>query len=590
MSIFLLPDELLVAISRYLEDEGDVFAMAIASRHFFPVVIRLLYRHKKKHGDKTILRLAARDGTEMTMERGVVFNSKVLDLAVKGNHTGFVKMILTADAKALPVIRGNPGTSSFGESPLEKAVLLGLNSMLRLFLDHEEWAATLKNGSGYWILSLASKQGNSEAVSLLLDHGADPWDPSRPRSDEPLLVACHRGDASIADLLLKRKPEMLLDNKLSRRLLSNAAVWGHTELCEVLLDHGMNLEGNPRHGETPLWCAVHYNELEAAKLLIHRGANTRSIDKKGYTLMQLAVRLRYFKVFKLLIENDADVIWNERRLEQKPLGVKSVWGRFDLVEFLLQHGGLTGPGQQFALHEAAKLEKYELVKMLLDNGVDVDSLNEHNQTPLHIATAVHNFLLVTTLLRSGADMNRQDDKGRTALFYAAVHGYSDIVTTLLSHGVEMGSENLCGNEADVFGTTPIFAATRNGHLAASCLLLSAQGTRIDKPDGFGRSLMWWVQTWWDEMGAPIRLAQALADHAARRGIQLDDGKAKPEYQRVNYQRGDEFCDLCTRLEGWRTTKCDECDVSICEQCWEMGGRCLDASHSLEFGTLGADSG
>lgn len=58
---------------------------------------------------------------------------------------------------------------------------------------------------------------------------------------------------------------------------------------------------------------------------------------------------------------------------------------------------------------------------------------KHSQTALMLATSHGNFNMVRLLLESGADINIQDEDGSTALMCAAEHGRMDIIKLLLAH-------------------------------------------------------------------------------------------------------------------------------------------------------------
>ncbi|XXG51078.1 hypothetical protein AAC387_Pa02g4932 [Persea americana] len=61
----------------------------------------------------------------------------------------------------------------------------------------------------------------------------------------------------------------------------------------------------------------------------------------------------------------------------------------------------------------------ELVKIILDAGVDVNIRNAHNTIPLHVALARCAKLCVGLLLSAGANCNLQDDEGDNAFHIVA---------------------------------------------------------------------------------------------------------------------------------------------------------------------------
>lgn len=57
---------------------------------------------------------------------------------------------------------------------------------------------------------------------------------------------------------------------------------------------------------------------------------------------------------------------------------------------------------------------------------------KHSQTALMLATSHGNYDMVRMLLDAGADINIQDEDGSTALMCAAEHGRMDIIKILLA--------------------------------------------------------------------------------------------------------------------------------------------------------------
>jgi ankyrin repeat protein len=77
------------------------------------------------------------------------------------------------------------------------------------------------------------------------------------------------------------------------------------------------------------------------------------------------------------------------------------------------------------------------VGRVLQQGVDLDSRNEHNETALMVA-AEHGYTAVMkVLLSAGADVNATDDNGWTALMIASINGDPMVVTTLLKHDADL---------------------------------------------------------------------------------------------------------------------------------------------------------
>ena len=93
----------------------------------------------------------------------------------------------------------------------------------------------------------------------------------------------------------------------------------------------------------------------------------------------------------------------------------------------------------------------DAMKLLIENGADVNLQDIHKRTPLHLAcentaeSEVHDC--VEFLLRKGASANVQDVFGRTPLHIAAKEGCAKTIKLLLDHGASTSIKNLEGDTA-----------------------------------------------------------------------------------------------------------------------------------------------
>ena len=118
-------------------------------------------------------------------------------------------------------------------------------------------------------------------------------------------------------------------------------------------------------------------------------------------------------------------------------------------------------------------------------GTDVNATTRFEQrTPLHAATKLDRGDVVVLLLGSGADANRADIYGGTALHLAAHAGSLDVVELLLRHGADV---NLADNE----GWTALHLAAECGRVDAVRLLLERHA-RIDCQNRYGRTPLHWA--------------------------------------------------------------------------------------------------
>ena len=94
-----------------------------------------------------------------------------------------------------------------------------------------------------------------------------------------------------------------------------------------------------------------------------------------------------------------------------------------------------------ALRWAAERGHKELIKPLLDNGVDVNSTDGlYGRPALHDAAANGHVDCLTTLIEHGADVDARAG-GWIPLHNVALRGHTECVTALLQHGADINSRD-----------------------------------------------------------------------------------------------------------------------------------------------------
>jgi len=108
------------------------------------------------------------------------------------------------------------------------------------------------------------------------------------------------------------------------------------------------------------------------------------------------------------------------------------------------------------LIEATKNGNIELVKELIDAGVDVNLQDEDEETALILASVEGHIEIVKLLIEAGADLNIKSRYGKTALMWTSQYGHTEIVKLLIDAGVDL-------NIKDIDGKTALDFASDKGH-------------------------------------------------------------------------------------------------------------------------------
>ena len=131
--------------------------------------------------------------------------------------------------------------------------------------------------------------------------------------------------------------------------------------------------------------------------------------------------------------------------------------------------GAIGGGCGTAMHAASVQGHVQIVRSLIQCGVDANVRGLWNWTPLHCASWWGSVNVVRYLLDHGADVDAQDKLDATPLYVAATRGRFDVVRVLLDRHADINSR-YCGGRTPLHGASSDDLA-KGDHLEVVGLLL-----------------------------------------------------------------------------------------------------------------------
>jgi ankyrin repeat protein len=323
--------------------------------------------------------------------------------------------------------------------------------------DPETAQLLIRRGATY-DLTVAAALGDIDRVKAILDEDPAKIQQDRPNGRRPLTTAVEFSRDEIIRLLLERGanptwPELNADKGGS---LHHAAGTGNLPLVELLLAHGADPNGGVDSSGNAMYAA---KTPEIRELLKAHGGTLDPYDL-------------------VWMDQDDEVM---RRITEDPksaeLGCGGVFtavctkGKRDLLKRLLDAGIRVPPvvtGCQSYL-----LEQPDMLRALLDHGMNPDTCNWQRQTMLHMTCRSHEtpsneLEAAKILLDSGATISAKDeDLSSTPLAWAARNNNVEMVKLLLSRGAPTNLPD------DKPWATPLAWARRGGHKEVVDILRTA---------------------------------------------------------------------------------------------------------------------
>ncbi|KAK7213742.1 hypothetical protein V2G26_020920 [Clonostachys chloroleuca] len=234
------------------------------------------------------------------------------------------------------------------------------------------------------------------------------------------------------------------------------------------------------------WALLKSDDTLALRILNLEGLNVNQDGSPGRTPLLIVISQGgHEQVLQhLLAREDLDV--NIKVDGYTALHQAAMNGFTDVVEALLTrediHIQTIGPNGFSALTAAADKGDFEMVKVLLDHGADIDGNYKGSITPLRVASTRSHPEVARLLLERGA---KADGPNQLSLLTAAAgEGNLEMAKALLDGGLNVEGAS---NENR---TTPLWVASKDRHPEVVRLLLE-RGAEVNTKHGqFGSSPLW----------------------------------------------------------------------------------------------------
>ncbi|MBN2663543.1 MAG: ankyrin repeat domain-containing protein [Bacteroidales bacterium] len=335
---------------------------------------------------------------QLLLDNDVDINQKIVDSVYYGGYTAlhFSILIENIDNFKFLILKGADVNikNADGYTPLLYAIDYELDDFITELLKNEA-DVNITGANNISPLLLASQLDlDFNIYEKLIDLGADinaTIADTADYWDNPGYTALHftcseMDKYRLAELLLHKGADVNAKDVYSNTPLQLSVSDDHNfALSKLLIENGALVTDKNIDGQTPLHLACMYNEdTKTVDLLIQNGAELNVKDNNGWTPVMYAAFYGNIEIMKFLMDKGADI-------ELKNDDDFAIWD-------LRRADGST------VLFNLVKEGDFDLVKLFVKKGADINAVNSYGETPIIIAKEYEHKKIEKYLKRKGAKL------------------------------------------------------------------------------------------------------------------------------------------------------------------------------------------
>ena len=284
-------------------------------------------------------------------------------------------------------------------------------------------------------LMIASHEGHQRTVHLLLANGA--YINTKPAEKSTALLVAAAGKEEMIALFLVSQGASVNDvDKHNKSIAHQASYSGMNTLLRRVLEKGCDPNKQDIEGDTALHYAIAKCNDEAVDILLRRPKiNLNLVNKRGFNPFTFAaLKAHTYAVEKLLVKLPG-VMKITKSDGTSALHIAAIYDHQTVASILITKGkgntnfkdneGLT------PLHLACHEAYFDMAKLLIQNGADVNIQDNDGDTPLHITVGVPRQQLpgLLGLMLLGKMQQSNDDSNRIKVACLLLDRQANIQTT-----------------------------------------------------------------------------------------------------------------------------------------------------------------
>ena len=227
--------------------------------------------------------------------------------------------------------------------------------------------------------------------------------------------------------------------------LLGAVEYGSMEIIEYLIIHGCSLNRWGADKKTALHFAAAKGDLKIVKFLVEKGAHVNCRDAFGKTPLFYAISSGFISIIRYLIEAKTNIHIQQIYTNETAFVYAIRNGSFDIIEILLDAGSdinIKSVEGENVLFEAIRNCSFQVVELLINRKIDVNVSDEYNgKSALYYAIKLDKFDVFRLLIESGANVNHVDNDKHSLFHYAAINNKIQYAEILIEKGAVVHINN-----------------------------------------------------------------------------------------------------------------------------------------------------
>lgn len=252
-----------------------------------------------------------------------------LHFASQGGDPNIIDLIVSH----VPDIESRTGE---GFTPLMIAASNGKENAAKYLL--KKGADPFSEDKNRWIsLHHASQGGSADVIDLMLSQFID-IESKTGRGETPLMIAVINGKLQAVTCLLEKGADPSLEDKKSWNSLHHAARGNNPNVIELILNHMSVIESRTAQDYTPLMIAAGNGKVQIVTFLLEKGADPSLQDSSGYNSLHWASRSDKPVIIEKILSRGGDIESESKSSWETPLMIAQDDGHFKALTYLRSKG------------------------------------------------------------------------------------------------------------------------------------------------------------------------------------------------------------------------------------------------------------